>query len=70
MTVKKNSKISPKNQYFLDLKNGSTLEISDQLSAIPPRKVFQALADVGIEFIESTERSGPTVGFISSNGEF
>ncbi len=70
MTVKKNSKVSPKNQYFLDLKDGSSLEISDQLSAIPPRKVFQALADVEIEFIESTERSGPTVGFISSSGEF
>ncbi|WP_192963698.1 hypothetical protein [Phycobacter azelaicus] len=56
--IRKNSKVRPKNEYFIDLRDGSSMKISDQLSAIPPKTVFEALQERGIDFQEETLRQG------------
>ncbi|MDH5528830.1 MAG: hypothetical protein OEY05_02245 [Paracoccaceae bacterium] len=63
--TQKNSKVSPKNKYFIDLHDGTSIEVSDQLSAIEPRKVFKALETQGIEYQETTSRQGGKFTVIS-----
>jgi len=54
----KNSKVSPRNKYFLELHDGDAIEVDDKLSGISPRKVFKALGKLGIPFHEDIVRHG------------
>lgn len=63
--IAKNSKTSPKNNYFIELHTGQTIKIDDQISGIGPRKVFKALGEIGVPFHEDIERLGSStrIGF-------
>ena len=65
--TKKNSKARPQNKYYIDLKNGTSIEVSDQMSAIEPMKVFKALEDHGIEYLETISPEGSNYKFISGS---
>jgi len=56
--IAKNSKVSPRNKYLIELHDGSVVEIDDQISGIAPHKVFKALDKLGIPFHEDIERHG------------
>ena len=59
--IRKNSKAPSKHKFYIDLIDGSSLEIEYRLSAINPVKVFKALEQKGVTYTKDVIRTGANV---------
>jgi len=66
-TQYRNSKRSPSNDFFIEFTNGYVMELKEQMVGIPPIKVFKALQDKSINFIQEQKFSGSKIKTIMSS---